>query len=68
MKIYNKKNIINLWDEVIPKSYYKKMYDEIKFELLNNIFKDEISKLVDKHLSDDFKGKLIKDDYCEDVK
>jgi hypothetical protein len=65
MKIYNKKNIINLWDEVIPKSYYKKMYDEIKFELLNDIFKDEISKIVDKHLSDDFKGELIKDDYCE---
>ena len=64
MKIYNKRNIINLWDEVIPKSYYKKMYDEIKFELLNDIFKDEISKIVDKHLSDDFKGELIKDDYC----
>ena len=62
MNIYNKKNIINYWDEIIPKSYYKKLYDDIKFEVLNDIFRDEIVKMIDKGLSDKFKGKLITDD------
>ena len=59
MNIYNKKNIINYWDEIIPKSYYKKLYDDIKFEVLNDIFRDEIVKMIDKGLSEKFKGKLI---------
>lgn len=62
MKIYNKKNIINYWDEIIPKSYYKKLYNDIKFEVLNDIFRDEIVKMIDKGLSEKFKGKLITDD------
>lgn len=62
MDIYNKKNIINYWDEIIPKSYYKKLYDDIKFEVLNDIFRDEIVKMIDKGLSEKFKGKLITDD------
>lgn len=62
MNIYNKKNIINYWDEIIPKSYYKKLYDDIKFEVLNDIFRDEIVKMIDKGLSEKFKGKLITDD------
>ena len=65
MEIYNKKNIINQWDNIIPKSYYKKLYDEIKSDILTDIFKDEFLKRIDKSLSDKFKGELIKDDYCE---
>lgn len=59
MNIYNKNNIINFWDEILPKSYYKKLYDEIKYEILNDIFKEEYSKLIDKGLSNDFKSELI---------
>jgi len=62
MKIYNKKNIINYWDEIIPKSYYKKLYNDIKFEVLNDIFREEIVKMIDKELSEKFRGKLITDD------
>ena len=61
MNIYNKKNIINYWEKIIPKSYYKKLYDEIKFEL-NDIFRKEIVNMIDKELSEKFKGKLITDD------
>ena len=59
MNIYNKNNIINFWDEILPKSYYKKLYDEIKYEILNDIFKEEYSKLIDKGLSNDFNSELI---------
>jgi hypothetical protein len=62
MNIYNKKNIINYWEKIIPKSYYKKLYDEIKFEVLNDIFRKEIVNMIDKELSEKFKGKLITDD------
>ena len=66
MKIYNKKNIINYWDEIIPKSYYKKLYNDIKFEVLNDIFREEIVKMIDKELSEKFKGKLITDDNVDE--
>ena len=62
MNIYKKDNIINYWDEIIPKSYYKKLYNQIKFEVLNDIFREEIVKMIDSNLSKEFKGKLIVDD------
>lgn len=62
MNIYNKKNIINFWDEILPKSYYKKLYDEIKYEVLNDIFKEEYSKLIDKGLNNNFNSEIINED------
>lgn len=62
MNIYNKKNIINFWDEILPKSYYKKLYDEIKYEVLNDIFKEEYSKLIGKGLNNNFNSKIINED------
>ena len=34
----------------------------IKFEVLNDIFREEIVKIIDSNLSKEFKGKLIVDD------
>ena len=51
MKVYKKSNIINMWDNVISEKEFEKLYNEIKFEILNDILRDKYVDMV-------FKGEM----------
>ena len=46
MKVYKKSNIINMWDNVISEKEFEKLYNEIKFEILNDILRDKYVDMV----------------------
>jgi len=46
MKVYKKSNIINMWDNVISDKEFEKLYNEIKFEILNDILRDKYVDMV----------------------
>tara|TARA_B110000977_G_scaffold38942_1_gene52252 strand:+ start:408 stop:608 length:201 start_codon:yes stop_codon:yes gene_type:complete len=64
MKIYKKNNIINQWDDIISKDEWKKLYNEVRKEVIEDIIKEkyvdliingeeEIDKKLKKVISDD---------------
>ena len=55
MKIFDKNNIINYWDDFIPKEVYMKLYKEIRKDILNDLFKDHYAKMIDKNLDNSAK-------------
>lgn len=46
MKLYNRNNIINLWDDVLSKEDWDKLYDEVKKEVLTDILKEKYVDLI----------------------
>ena len=58
MKLFDKNNIVNYWDEIIPKEVYMKLYKQIRKEILNDLFKDHFVKMIDKNLDDISKDEM----------
>ena len=46
MKVYKKSNIINMWDNVISEKEFEKLYNEIRFEIINDILRDKYVDMV----------------------
>ena len=53
MKIFDKDNIINYWDELVLKDVYLKLYKEIRKEILSDLFKEHYSKMIEREFEDD---------------
>lgn len=63
MKLYDKNNIVNYWDEIIPKDVYMKLYKEIRREILNDLFKEHFVKMIDKQYRKlDVKPNILNED------
>lgn len=63
MKLYYKNNIVNYWDEIIPKVVYMKLYKEIRREILNDLFKEHFVKMIDKQYRKlDVKPNILNED------
>ena len=63
MKLYDKNNIVNYWDEIIPKDVYMKLYKEIRREILNDLFKEHFVKMIDKQYRKlDIKPNILNED------
>jgi len=52
MKVFDKQNIINYWDEIISKDDYIKLYRQIRKEVLDDLFKEHFSKMIGKEYGD----------------
>ena len=52
MKVFDKQNIINYWDEIISKEDYIKLYRQIRKEVLDDLFKEHFSKMIGKEYGD----------------
>jgi len=46
MNIYKKSNIINQWDDIISKEEWEELYNEVRFEVLNDIIKEKYLKRI----------------------
>ena len=46
MNIYKKSNIINQWDNVISEKEWEELYNEVRFEVLNDIIKEKYLKRI----------------------
>ena len=44
--IYKKSNIINQWDDIISKEEWEELYNEVRFEVLNDIIKEKYLKRI----------------------
>ena len=58
MKLYDKKNIVNYWDEIIPKDVYMKLYKDIRKEILNDLFKEHFVEMINKNIDDITNGEI----------
>lgn len=56
MKVFDKENILNYWDEIISKEDYIKLYSEIRRDVMNDLFKEHFVKMINKNF-DDIEGK-----------
>lgn len=66
MKLYNRNNIINLWDGVLSKEDWDKLYDEVKKEVLTDILKEKYVDLIMNNEQSKLK-KVLKDNLSEQV-
>ena len=64
MKIYKKNNIINQWDDIISKDEWKKLYNEVRKEVIEDIIKEKYVDLIinDEEEIDKKLKKVISDD------
>ena len=46
MNIYKKSNIINQWDDIISEEEWEELYNEVRFEVLNDIIKEKYLKRI----------------------
>ena len=46
MNIYKKSNIINQWDDIISKEEWEELYNEVRYEVLNDIIKEKYLKRI----------------------
>ena len=46
MNINKKSNIINQWDDIISKEEWEELYNEVRFEVLNDIIKEKYLKRI----------------------
>ena len=46
MNIYKKSNIINQWDNIISEEEWEQLYNEVRFEVLNDIIKEKYLKKI----------------------
>ena len=46
MNIYKKSNIINQWDNIISEKEWEELYNEVRFEVLNDIIKEKYLKRI----------------------
>ena len=63
MNIYKKSNIINQWDDIISKEEWEELYNEVRFEVLNDIIKEKyLKRIIGGEENDDkLKGVIIDD-------
>lgn len=62
MNIYRKSNIISYWDEVLSKEEYEKLYNEIKYEILNDLLRSKYVDMIFKgREGDDSDREIIND-------
>ena len=46
MELYNRNNVVNLWDNIISKEEWEKLYDEVREKVLYDLFRDKYAKMV----------------------
>ena len=46
MNIYKKSNIINQWDNIISEEEWEQLYNDVRFEVLNDIIKEKYLKKI----------------------